>query len=64
MGEAFDATGSYEALLVMLAIGTLGVAALMLCMPGYGAAGAANSAATGKLPSYGGQFGTGRSLVG
>ena len=29
-----------------------------------GAAGAANSAATGKLPSYGGQFGAGRSFVG
>ena len=29
-----------------------------------GAAGAANSAATGKLPSYGGQFGAGRSLDG
>lgn len=33
MGRAFDATGSYEALLVRLAIGTLGVAALMLLVP-------------------------------
>jgi cyanate permease len=59
MGEAFDATGSYEALLVMLAIGTLGVAALMLCMPGYGAAADENVAGSGQLPSYGGQLGTG-----
>ncbi len=33
MGRAFDATGSYEALLVRLAVGTLGVAALMLLVP-------------------------------
>jgi MFS family permease len=36
MGRAFDATGSYEALLVRLAAGTLAVAALMLFMPRYG----------------------------
>ena len=35
MGKAFDATGSYEALLVQLAIGTLAVATLMLLMPRY-----------------------------
>jgi predicted MFS family arabinose efflux permease len=35
MGQAFDVTGSYEALLVRLAIGTLVVAALMLSLPSY-----------------------------
>ncbi len=35
MGQAFDATGSYEALLAQLAAGTLAVAALMLLMPRY-----------------------------
>lgn len=35
MGKAFDVTGSYEALLVRLALGTLGVAALMLFLPRY-----------------------------
>jgi MFS family permease len=35
MGRAFDATGSYEALLVQLAIGTFLIAALMLLMPAY-----------------------------
>ena len=35
MGKAFDATGSYEALLVRLALGTLAVAALMLLLPRY-----------------------------
>jgi MFS family permease len=35
MGKAFDATGSYEALLVALAIGTFSVGALMLLMPAY-----------------------------
>ena len=35
MGKAFDATGSYEALLVRLAVATLGVAALMLFLPRY-----------------------------
>ena len=35
MGKAFDATGSYEALLVQLALGTLAVAALMLLLPRY-----------------------------
>jgi cyanate permease len=36
MGRAFDATGSYEALLGQLAAGTLAVAALMLLLPRYG----------------------------
>ena len=35
MGKAFDATGSYEALLVRLALGTLAVASLMLFLPPY-----------------------------
>jgi predicted MFS family arabinose efflux permease len=36
MGRVFDATGSYETLLVVLAGGTLGAAALMQWMPPYG----------------------------
>jgi len=35
MGKAFDATGSYETLLVQLSISTLLVGALMLLMPRY-----------------------------
>jgi MFS family permease len=35
MGRAFDATGSYTALLTQIAIGTFLIAALMLLMPGY-----------------------------
>jgi cyanate permease len=35
MGRAFDATGSYTALLTQLAIGTFMIAALLLLMPGY-----------------------------
>jgi len=35
MGKAFDATGSYEALLTQLAFVTLAVAALMLFLPRY-----------------------------
>jgi cyanate permease len=35
MGQAFDATGSYERLLMLLALATLVVAALMLAMPAY-----------------------------
>jgi MFS family permease len=35
MGRAFDLTGSYQALLVRLALGTLAVAALMLLLPRY-----------------------------
>jgi len=35
MGRAFDATGSYETLLVQIAVGTLGVATLMLTLPRY-----------------------------
>ena len=38
MGQAFDATGSYEALLVRLAAGTLAVAAVTLLLPRYDAA--------------------------
>jgi predicted MFS family arabinose efflux permease len=37
MGKAFDVTGSYQALLVRLALATLAVAALMLFMPRYDA---------------------------
>jgi MFS family permease len=44
MGKAFDVTGSYEALLVRLALGTLGVAALMLFLPRYAAAPSAAAA--------------------
>lgn len=33
MGRAFDATGSYETVLLQLALGTLGVAVLMLTLP-------------------------------
>jgi MFS family permease len=36
MGRVFDMTGSYEALLVRLAIAMAGVASLMLLMPAYG----------------------------
>jgi len=35
MGKAFDATGSYEALLSQLSVGLLSVAALMLVAPRY-----------------------------
>lgn len=35
MGRAFDATGSYHVLLTRLALATLAVAALMLCLPRY-----------------------------
>jgi MFS family permease len=38
MGRAFDATGSYEALLTQLAVVTLLVGALMLLLPSYSAA--------------------------
>jgi len=41
MGQAFDLTGSYEALLVRLALATLAVAALMLLLPRYGSVEAA-----------------------
>ncbi len=37
MGRVFDLTGSYDALLVRLAIATTAVASLMLLMPAYGA---------------------------
>jgi predicted MFS family arabinose efflux permease len=35
MGQAFDATGSYEALLVQLSLGIVAVAVLMLFLPRY-----------------------------
>jgi predicted MFS family arabinose efflux permease len=46
MGKAFDLTGSYEALLVRLAVGTLAVAALMLFLPRYRVARALSPAAS------------------
>jgi MFS family permease len=46
MGKAFDVTGSYESLLVRLALGTLAVAALMLFLPRYHAPAAAASLAS------------------
>jgi cyanate permease len=46
MGRAFDATGSYESLLLQLAAGTLVVAALMLLLPPYRTAPADMVAAT------------------
>ncbi len=59
MGQAFDATGSYERLLVLLALGTLAVAALMLAMPAYpdesrAAASADASAVSVRRPSSAG----------
>jgi hypothetical protein len=35
MGRAFDATGSCEAVLIQLAVGTVAVCALMLTLPAY-----------------------------
>lgn len=35
MGRAFDASGSYDRMLLQLAAGTLLVALVMLCLPGY-----------------------------
>ncbi len=35
MGKAFDATGSYASLLVLLSAATLAAAALLLCLPRY-----------------------------
>ena len=35
MGKAFDLTGSYEALLLRLSIGTFAVGSLMLFLPRY-----------------------------
>jgi MFS family permease len=46
MGHAFDLTGSYEALLVRLAIATLAVAGLMLFLPSY-----ASARVTGRKPT-------------
>lgn len=45
MGKAFDATGSYERLLVMLALGTFAVGALMLWLPRYADAARASASA-------------------
>ena len=47
MGKAFDVTGSYEALLVQLAIATLAVASLMLFLPRYHAPAAAVAVTVG-----------------
>ena len=47
MGRAFDATGSYTALLPQIAVGTFFIAALMLLMPRY----AQTSAEASSLPS-------------
>jgi cyanate permease len=35
MGKAFDVTGSYEALLLQLAVATLAVAGVTFAMPAY-----------------------------
>jgi hypothetical protein len=35
MGRAFDATGSYDAVLVQFAVGTVAVGALTLALPAY-----------------------------
>jgi cyanate permease len=35
MGKAFDATGSYQSLLTLLSVATLGSAALLLLLPAY-----------------------------
>jgi hypothetical protein len=35
MGRAYDATGSYDVVLVWMAAVTLGIAALMLSLPSY-----------------------------
>ena len=35
MGRAHDATGSYEVVLVYMAVGTLAIAALILSLPPY-----------------------------
>jgi MFS family permease len=43
MGKAFDVTGSYEALLVQLALATFGVATLMLFLPRYAPPGSEES---------------------
>jgi MFS family permease len=51
MGRAFDATGSYAALLVQLAAGTLAVAGLTLFLPRYATAPAAVSAAPTAAPA-------------
>jgi MFS family permease len=51
MGRAFDATGSYTALLTQIAIGTFLIAALMLLMPGYERAFKSPAAGTVLIPS-------------
>jgi len=52
MGQAFDATGSYEALLARLAAATLAVAAITLLLPRYGTGAAATSQASHGGRSY------------
>jgi hypothetical protein len=51
MGRAFDATGSYEVLLVRLAIVTLTIASLMLALPPYKSA-RERAGATEGAPSW------------
>ena len=56
MGKAFDATGSYQALLVQLALATFAVAALMLFLPRYASldsTAAAPAAVSPPIPSPG-----------
>jgi MFS family permease len=64
MGKAFDATGSYERLLVVLALGTLASGVLMLWLPRYSdavraAASAAANAASVSRPESGGVIAAG-----
>ena len=54
MGQAFDATGSYEALLARLAAATLAVAAITLLLPRYGTGTLASAARTATSPRMAG----------
>jgi cyanate permease len=51
MGRAFDATGSYEALLARLSLFTVGTAALMLLLPAYASKNAERSALPDEVKS-------------
>jgi len=51
MGKAFDATGSYQALLSRLALFTLAAASLMLLLPRYRVTGSMEGLATAALPA-------------
>ncbi len=53
MGRAFDATGSYSALLVQLAALTLGAGALMFLLPRYGAMAPKTVVPADALPEVG-----------